>query len=141
MRLELSNGGWVEISDSRVVTERLRRPVREAMQSFSKSLRTFFETHNDAEAPNYLADMQDAITTDDTRAMTFNNDFIACALVDTASFLAPGQKCTPDDFLDLPGADYDLILTKVAPSVGSFMNGVDFSVNPDPASPSQPSNA
>lgn len=141
MRLELSNGGWVEIADHKVVTERLRRPIREAMQGFSAPLIHFFNTFRDAEADGYAEAMAEAITKDDTRAMLFINDFIACALVESASFLPAGTKCTEDHFLDLPGADYDAILTAVGPRVGDFMNGVDFDVNPDPASPTAPSNA
>ena len=122
-RHELPSGGWIELRDPRLVTERRRRPVREAMVDLSPEIRVALESEGDGETQ--LATMGSA----DLSVMSRINDLLAVGLITSASFLVDGQQVAADDLLDLPGADYDAVLQAVAPSIGAFM-GIDFDPGP-----------
>lgn len=138
-RHTLPSGAWVEIGRTGQVTERQRRPVRMAFARISDAGQAAL--FGAAQETGDVSALATALSADDQAVLLEVNDLIASALVLRASWLEEGQRVTPDSLLDIPAGDYDAIVELMGPLVGPFMEGVDFSPTPDPASPTPPSSA
>lgn len=136
-RHTLPSGAWVEIDRTGQVTERHRRPVRLGFARISEAGRAALAQA----AATGDASVLNTLSADDQAVLLEINDLVAAAVVLRASWLAEGERLTPDGMLDIPGADYDAMVELMGPLVGPLMEGVDFSPTPDPASPTPPSSA
>lgn len=133
-RVELPTGAWCTLRPAAGTTERQRRPIRLTMARLSPGAKAAMDAVDD----DHPLD-QDALTPADIEVMYDINDLVAVALVDTASFLPDGARCTVDDILNLPGGDYDAVLEAVSPFIGAVMSGIDFDPTPDRDSPTSAS--
>lgn len=115
MRIDLPGGAWAELRDPDVVTERQRKPLVTAIGRVTKA-----EGMEDA-GFSAIFDAQDATI---------------MVMVEAWSFDAP---VVADSLLDLPAKTVDALRTACQPYQKDLMP--DFSVDPDPESPSEPSTA
>lgn len=130
-RVALPSGAWLVLGPTSGVRERDRRPVRLAFARISAEGRDALSTGDGQRIA--------AMSAADQEVMLDINDLVAAALTVEASWLQPGQRCTVDDLVDLPGRDYDAVVEAVGPLIGPFVAAVDFDPTPDPSSPTPPS--
>jgi hypothetical protein len=113
MKVELPGGGWAEVRDPELLTERERRPFLKSMEKVLSA-----PERDDSDGPYALYD----------HVMAF--------WVTSWSF---GDTFDPDVALDLPIATYDVLRSRA----DVFLKAItpDFSVSPDEDSPTTPSGA
>lgn len=109
MRVDVPSGGWVEFRDPKVVTERLRRPVKQAAAGFREG----------------MPDEQAIVAFDETL------DLACVALIESWSFGA----VTVDGLLDLQGPDVDAIHKHVEPLLPALMPNFGDLSDMDPKAP------
>jgi len=144
----LSKDNWAELRPPEDVSERLRRPIRRALGRVRLEIMKAGQEANasvEGEGPEAdraraeaatIAMQRAGMTQDEVDALGEANDAMVVALVAKWSYDRP---ITLDNVLDLPGADYD----KLREVTSARYNGkgyVDTEPNPDPASPTAPSN-
>lgn len=117
-------GGWVELEDPKKVTQRKRRPVREAMVAMLRSGKAMTELGGLGDIdPNQLTSEQAtqvaemAVSADLLGVADEITEALIVALVDVWSF---GDEVTVDALVDIPGDAYDALAALVAPMMGDL---------------------
>lgn len=131
--ITLPSGKTAVLRDPKTVTERLRRPVQNAHAKWT-STETFKTMVVLSRAKKKDSDL--TIPDEDMALLDRLNDVTAVALVESWSYEFP---VSIDTLQDITGPDYDVLRTETAKSFSDLVTS--FAPTPDPASPTEPSNA